>query len=166
MSFWPFGRRTLTPGVWPARAGTWAAAGPNTGKYSTPGTLPIQSSTGRSVESTGINGQVSGTFPSSGDLTLSVGPAGIGTSWALDQAGYGTSVGQSDPSTCAVYVGPQAIQSFIVAQSYAGGGGSVGLAGITIQPGSFIFVVWTGGTPGATASVVVTGNQSVLAAAS
>jgi hypothetical protein len=166
MSFWPFGRRTLNPGVWPARAGTWAAAGPNTGKYSTPGTIPIQSYTGRSAAPIGINGQVSGVFPSSGKLTLNVGPAGIGTSWALDQAGISTSTGAADTSTCAVYVGPQAIQSFLAAQSYAGGGDSIGLAGITIQPGSFIWAVWSGGTPGAVATLLVTGNQSVLAAAS
>jgi hypothetical protein len=166
MSFWPFGRRTLTPGAWPARAGTWAAAGRNTGKYVTPGTIPIQSYTGRQSAPIGISGQVSGVFGGTGDLTLRVGPLGIGTSWSLDQAGISTSVGASDSSTCAVYVGPQAIQSFLVAQSYAGGGDSIGLAGVTIQPGSFIWAAWSGGTDAAVATLLVTGTQSVLAAAS
>ena len=160
---WPFGKRTLKPGAWPARAGTWAAAGANTGKYVSPGAEPIQGYTTRSVAPLGLNGLVTGVF-ADGGVTLRVGPTGAGTSWSLDQAGISTSVGPTDTSTCAVYVGPMAIQSFLAAQSYAGGGDSIGLAGLTIDPGSFIWAVWESGTNGALATLNVTGTVSALAA--
>jgi plastocyanin len=166
MSFWPFGRRTLTPRVWPARAGTWAAAGGNTGKYTTPGPVPQQAYVNHVSAPIGLDGQVTGTFPSSGVLTLSAGPAGVGASWALDQAGISTSVGPTDSATAQGFAGPQAIESFQVGQSYAAGGDTFGLAGITIVPGEFVWVTWTGGTHNATATLKVTGTKTALAAAS
>ncbi len=141
--FWPFGRRTLRASVWPARAGTWAAAGPNTGKYVTPAPVPQQAYTRH--------------------VTLRAGPTGVGTSWELDQAGLSTSTGAADSSTVAVYSGPQAISSFFVAQSYAGGGSSVGLPGLALVPGEFVWAVWSGGTPGASATLKVTGQKNALA---
>ncbi len=161
--FWPFGRRTLRASVWPARAGTWAAAGPNTGKYVTPAPVPQQAYTRHVQAPIGLDGQVMGTIGAGGTVTLRAGPTGVGTSWELDQAGLSTSTGAADSSTVAVYSGPQAISSFFVAQSYAGGGSSVGLPGLALVPGEFVWAVWSGGTPGASATLKVTGQKNALA---
>jgi hypothetical protein len=162
--FWPFGRKTLRASVWPGRAGTWAAAGDNIGKYVTPAPTPQQAFTRQVQAPIGLDGQIMGVIGASGGVTLRVGPAGVGSKWALDQAGISTSTGQADASTCAVYAGPQAIESFFVAQSYAGGGSSVGLPGLSLSPGEFVWAVWSGGVNGANATLKVTGVKTALAA--
>lgn len=162
MSFWPFGRRTLRATVYPARAGTWAAAGTQTGKYVQPGPVPQQAYTSHVQAPVGLDGQVMGVIGAGGSVTLRAGPAGVGASWALDSAAISTSTGASDSSTCAVYAGPQAISSFLVAQSYAGGGDAIGLAGISIVPGEFVWAVWSGGVHLATATLKVTGTKTAL----
>ncbi len=161
--FWPFGRRTLRPGVWPGRAGTWAAAGNSHAKYVAPAPVPQQAFTRRVQAPIGLDGQVSGVIGAGGTVTLRAGPMGVGTSWELDQASLSTSTGATDASTVAVYTGPQAIASFFVAQSYAGGGSSVGLPGLALLPGEFVYAVWTGGTPNALATLKVTGQKNALA---
>lgn len=164
MARWPFGRRTLRPRVYPVQAGTWRAAPGGLVKLRAPGVTPIEAFTGRVQVPIGIDGQASVTVGAGGSATLQVGPQGIGARWAPDQAGIATSVGANDTSTCAVYAGPQAIRPFLVAQSYNGGGDAVGLAGITLQPGEFVFAVWTGATAGSVAQLKVTGDKTVLVA--
>jgi hypothetical protein len=162
--FWPYGGRALRPRVYPASAGTWRAAGGQFSKLRSPARVPIQSFSQRITVPIGIDGQVSALVGAAGSVTLFVGPQGVGASWALDQAGFGTSVGAADTATAAVYVGPQATQPYFVAQSYAGGGDAAGLAGIVLQPGEFVWVVWSGGTSGSTAQLKVSGLKSALAA--
>ena len=161
---WPFGRRVLRPGVWPAGAGTWRAAAGGLQKVTAPGVIPIEAFRRRVTVPIGIDGQASALIPASGSVTLQAGPQGIGASWALDQAGIATSVGPADPATCAIYAGPQASAPYLVAQSYAGGGDAVGLAGYTLQPGEFVFAVWSSGTVGSLAQLKVAGKKSVLVA--
>jgi hypothetical protein len=164
MTFWPFGKRTLRPRIWPASAGTWRAAPGGLRKITLPPVVPIEAYRTRVSVPVGINGQQTGTIGAAGTVTLSAGPAGVGQSWAVDQAGIATSVGASDTATCAVYVGPQATAPYLVAQSYAGGGDAIGLAGYTLQPGEFVWAMWSGGTTGSTAQLNVTGTASVLVA--
>lgn len=159
---WPYGGRVLRPRQYPASAGTWRAAGPFI-KLTRPASVPVQLFTQRISVPIGIDGQVSGPVGAGGSATLVTGPQGIGASWSLDQAGFSTSVGAVDTATAAVYVGPQATQPYLVAQSYAGGGDAAGLAGIVLQPGEFVWVVWSAGTPGSTAQLKVSGMKSVLA---
>lgn len=162
---WPFGRRVLRqPVAYPASAGTWRAAPGGLRKLRAPPVIPIEMFTRRESAPIGTEGQVSAVIPASGTVSLQAGPQGVGARWALDQAGIATSVGAADTATCAVFAGPLALAPFLVAQSYAGGGDAIGLAGYTLQPGEFVFAVWTGGTPGSTAQLKVAGTKSVLAA--
>lgn len=159
--FWPYGGRALRPRVYPASAGTWRASSGFT-KLRRPASVPVQLYTQHLSVPIGIDGQVSGPVGAAGTVTLQAGPQGIGTSWSLDQAGFSTSLGAVDTATAAVYVGPQATQPYQVAQSYAAGGDAAGLAGIVLQPGEFVFVMWSAGTPGSTAQLKVSGIKSVL----
>lgn len=161
---WPFGRRRLAPRAWPVSAGTWQAAPGGLRKLTAPGVIPVEQFTRRVTVPIGIDGQVSGVVGAGGGVTLQAGPAGVGSSWALDQAGIATSVGANDTATCAVYVGPQASAPYLVAQSYVGGGDAIGLAGYTLQPGEFVFAVWSSGTAGSVAQLKVAGAKTVLAA--
>lgn len=161
---WPFGRRVQRPGIWPVSAGTWRAAPGGLVKQQLPPTVPVEAYTRRVSVPIQVDGQAAGVIPASGKLTLQVGPQGVGARWAPDQAGIATSVGAADSSTCAVFAGPAALAPWGVAQSYAGGGDAIGLAGITLQPGEFVFAVWSGGTPGSSAQLKVSGTKTVLAA--
>ena len=96
------------------------------------------------------------------------GPAGIGTRWQAAQAAIYTSVGPADPAQAAVYVGPlptgalSALPQFQVASFLSGGGAQVPLGGVELEPGLYVYAIWTGGTPGALAYLNVTGVKTAL----
>lgn len=121
--------------------------------YNAPAQVPI-----------GPYGFAQGTIAANGTCTLHVGPAGFFASWMLAQASIGTTSGAVDTSTAAFFAqayGPPA-PAQQVGQSYAAGGDQVGLSGIKLVTGEFLFVVWSGGKPGDTATLVLTGVQTVL----
>jgi hypothetical protein len=155
----PFGRGRLNPRVWPASAGTWRAAGP-LHKLTRPSTVGIENYTGRTSVPIGIDGQAQVPV-TSGGATAQAGPSGIGASWALDQAGLSTDAAAADTATAQVFVGPQPTAPYSVATSYAAGGDAVGLAGYTLQPGEFVWCVWSGSS-GTVASLKVSGTKTVL----
>jgi hypothetical protein len=103
------------------------------------------------------------TFTAAGTAQAAAGPSGVGCTWSLDQASIYTSVGPLDAAQAALYVGPLPIAQYQQASSLAGGGAQVALGGITVDPSWFVWVLWTGGTPGALAYLLVTGAKTVLA---
>lgn len=121
--------------------------------YQTPAQVPI-----------GPYGFAQGIITAAGTLTLRVGPAAYGTSWNLAQASIGTTTGAADTSTAEFFAQPYGAPSpaWQVGQSYAGGGDQVGLAGIKLVTGEFLLVVWSGGHTGDTATLVLSGVQTVL----
>lgn len=152
-------RRDVT-GPWaPRRAG--ASVRTVTGRPPRAATAPVSSYTSvvDAVPITG--GQALGTFETT-TLTLSVGPAGLGTIWYPLSAVISTSVGPYDSSQCQVYVGPAGLPTLLQGTLATGGAGTVSLAIPAIQPGLSVIAVWTGGTVGSTASLNVTGTMSAL----
>lgn len=123
---------------------------PSIGAYRRRETVPI----------TGATGQA--TFSAGGAATVTTGPQGLGTIWYPQACTVSTSVGATDPATVTIYLGPQAVLTLVVGQSYAGGGDTVGLSSPPLAPGQFLTAVWAGGTSGAKASLIVYGEQSVL----
>lgn len=121
--------------------------------YTTPAQVPI-----------GPYGFAQGIVAAGGSVTLRVGPAGFGTAWDLAQASVATTTGANDTSTVAFYGQPYGTPSaaWQVGQSYAGGGDQVGLAGIKLVTGEFLFAVWSGAKPGDTATLILSGVQTVL----
>jgi hypothetical protein len=107
--------------------------------------------------------QAQGTVNGAGAATLSVTPQGLGTTWYPSSVVVSTSTGAADNSTASCYIGSIAAQNLQGGQSYAGGGDTIGLSVISMQPGDRIIVVWSGGVPGATAALNVTGTQDVQA---
>jgi hypothetical protein len=108
-------------------------------------------------------GQGQAVVNGAGVATVKVGPQGLGTTWYPAAANISTSTGAADTSTCAVYIGAQAQQNLQGGQSYAGGGDTVALSVISMQPGDLLIAVWSGAVPGATAVLNVTGTQDVQA---
>jgi len=103
-------------------------------------------------------------FPASGAVQAVCGPQVSGDTWSLDQCSVSTSVGQLDAAQCVVFAGPQPLPQFQLAPSLSGGGQQFGLGGVAVPFGWFIYALWTGGTPGATAYLRVTGVKTVLTA--
>jgi hypothetical protein len=107
------------------------------------------------------------TFSAAGVAAAFCGPNTSGESWSLDQCFLGTSVGQLDPAQCIVYVGPlpqpviSPVAQYAVTGSLEGGGSQFGLGGIGFAFGWFVLAVWTGGTPGTTAQLRITGSKTV-----
>lgn len=95
--------------------------------------------------------------------TVRLGPQGLGTVWYPQAATIATSSGASDSSTCTIYLGAQAVLPQIVGQSYLGGGDSVGLTSPPLTPGLFLIAVWVSAHNGDQATLVIYGEQEVLA---
>lgn len=145
-------------------AGSWRAAGGRLVKLRRPPSPPIQDYRHLIQVPIGNDGIAAPVlFGAAGTATAVVGPSGVGASWQAAQANAYTSVGALDPALVAFYFGPLPIAQYQVAANLQGGGAQVALGGTTITPGWFIYAVWTGGTPGATAYLYVTGGKTVLA---
>lgn len=107
-------------------------------------------------------GQAQGVI-AGGVLTLSVGPAGLGTVWYPVQVTLSTTTGPLDTSTALVYLGAQSVPVTLVATVY-GGNGTAALAIPPMTPGQVLTVKWSGGTNGDTAAVNVLGTMDALSA--
>lgn len=97
-------------------------------------------------------------------VTVSLGPAGAGTSWELAQVSIATTTGANDASTCALFIQPAGTpnQNWQVAQSFSGGGDQLGLSGYKMVPGERLYAVWSSAKNGDTASLIVTGLMRAL----
>lgn len=108
-------------------------------------------------------GQVQGTVPASGTISLSVGPQGLGTVWYPAQVTLSTSKGTLDTSTALVYLGAAGTPITLVATVFSGNG-TAALAIPDMSPGQYIIVEWTGATPGNTVAANIIGTQQALSA--
>lgn len=128
--------------------------------FTQPPPTPAQSYT-RRMRVTIPNGIATGVV-AGGTVTLAVGPMGLGSVWYPQSAAITTTTGVTDSSTCLFYVGQIAALGLPVAQSYQGGGDSVGLPVPPVWPGTYVVAVWSGAHDGDTATLTVYGQQDVL----
>ena len=142
--------------------GSWRPGWQGTGQQRTP-QVPIgafsHSITGVPLSGGQAETEVSG----SGAATVSIGPQGLGTTWYPQQVTVSTSTGAADTATAAAYMGSVALSNLQGGQSYAGGGDVIPLGIAQMTPGDLLWVVWTGGNPGDTATINIIGTQDVLA---
>lgn len=116
----------------------------------------------RQLEVPITDGSNSGTVLASGTVTVQVGPQGVGTRWYPTMATISTGTGTADASTAVVYAGTLGVASVQAAQSYTGGGDTIGLNDAELYPGLYVIAIWSGAVAGDTATLVVYGNQTVL----
>jgi hypothetical protein len=102
------------------------------------------------------------TFTAGGTAQALCGPTSGGDVWSLDQCYLATSVGQLDIAQCTVYAGPGTVAQYGVASNLSGGGAQFGMGGVQVPFGWFVWALWTAGTPGATATLRVTGQKTVM----
>jgi hypothetical protein len=97
-----------------------------------------------------------------GTATVTVGPSGVGAKWYPNTATFGTTSGPSTSCFVILYAGFVSQATLLNGQAYSGGGDTAGLAIPQMTPGDVIVAQWSGGIPGDTATLTVTGSQSVL----
>ena len=143
---------------------TEAGALPNTGGSPQRATAVPQQLFRPLVRAPIATGVGTATVSGAGSATVSVGPSGTGTRWYPKKGDIDTTTGANDASTCQIFIGPSVVANdqLGAGQSYLGGGDTFGLSGEMLQPGEFVTAVWTGGKPGDTATLRVTGDQVVM----
>jgi hypothetical protein len=112
----------------------------------------------------GPYGFAQATISAAGAAQVTIGPQAYQTRWELAQASIATTTGAADVATAELYAQPYGPPSapWQVGQSYQAGGDQVGLAGVSLITGEVLIVVWSGGHPGDTATLVLSGTQTVL----
>jgi hypothetical protein len=97
-----------------------------------------------------------------GNGTAGIGPLSAGETWLLGTAACHVLTNNSE-ATCRFYVGGGASPNYFAGGTTWGSTGDSGTAaaGSVIGVGTQVFATWTGGDPGATAYLTVTGTKTV-----
>jgi len=99
------------------------------------------------------------TIPGNG--TAQAGPSFPRESWDVAVASVSASSNAKE-AVCKIYAGPQAAQAwFADGTTWGSTGDSTSNFSAPVYLGSSVFAVWTGGDPGATATLVVTGTRRI-----
>jgi hypothetical protein len=108
-----------------------------------------------------LNTSASVTLNASGAGTVQLGPQAAET-WQLSSAGVTVpSASLSQPPECSVYAGSSPTAGYFVDGTYTGMSNNTGkVSGITIFPGQAVWAVFSGGTPGNTATLSVFGTRT------
>jgi len=123
--------------------------------------VPIGAYTSRATSVPLTGGQNQAAVPSSGNLTLTVGPQGLGTVWYPAQITLSTTTGALDTSVALVFLGSQGVPITQVGSVFSGNG-VVALAIPSVSPGQVLIVQWTGAHPGDIAALNVVGTMDAL----
>jgi hypothetical protein len=106
-----------------------------------------------------VSGQV--VLDGSGNGQVQLGPAITGTSWTPSNVGVLVApTSTTVVSQFKIYNGAPIAANFI-GGTYTGDNNSSAISVGNMYPGSVITGVWTGGNPGATATMTLTGTQNV-----
>src|SRR6266536_3111663 len=108
-----------------------------------------------------MNETASVTLDGSGHGQVKIGPRGHGTVWSPDTASVGCSSNIKE-AVCKLYVGSDASQRNFRDGTFTGSSGDATdkVAG-DIRMNTFIWAVWTGGDPGASATLTLAGTATI-----
>jgi hypothetical protein len=108
-----------------------------------------------------FNESVSVTLDGAGNGTVKIGPKGHATTWSPEVASVRCTTNVLEAS-CRIYVGPDTSQRFFREGTLSGStGDSTGRVTGDIRMNTFIWAVWAGGDPGASATLTVTGTAEI-----
>jgi hypothetical protein len=109
-----------------------------------------------------LPGSVTAVLNGAGAGTARTGPSGARETWYPTNAAVSCSTNVAE-AQCRIYVGDQPIPSNLVDSTLSGSTGDatgrVGAAPVTL--GRYVWAVWTGGDPGAVATLSVTGTRDL-----
>lgn len=104
------------------------------------------------------------TLDGSGAGTAQLGPSSPGEVWRPSQVSVSCSqIVTTGTCQASIYAGAAVGRSTFVDGTFSGDTGETtdAVGGRTLHPGQSVFAVWSGGVPGATATVVVAGKRTV-----
>lgn len=101
------------------------------------------------------------TLDGTGGGVVQAGPRSHGEVWHIIQASVAVSTAASQPKAF-VYVGDRPTQENFADATFIGANNSTTNVAGDIRMPNFVWAVWTGGDPGATATLLVYGTKDVL----
>jgi len=104
------------------------------------------------------------TLNGSGAGTVQAGPATPGEIWSPTQVSVSCSATVTTGTCqCSIYAGAGPSQGTFVDGTFSGDTGDTtdAIGGRQVNPGQSVFAVWSGGVPGATATMVLAGTRTV-----
>lgn len=107
-------------------------------------------------------GSVTVVLNGSGTGTAKIGPSGAFETWQAQAAAVSVATNSAE-AQCRIYLGDSAIAPNFVDSTLSGStGDSTGrVSARPLRLGDYIWAVWTGGDPGAVATLNVTGTRTV-----
>lgn len=111
-----------------------------------------------------LDDSVSVTLDGSGNGTVKLGPISAREIWSPVSASVKTNQTTiTNEARCAIYVGWTATQDNFRDQTFTGSSGDSTdkVGGKPVKSGNFIWAVWTGGDPGAVATLNVAGTKEI-----
>jgi hypothetical protein len=111
-----------------------------------------------------LSATASAVLNGSGAATAQVGPSSQGEVWYPAVVSVSAAeAAVTDEAQCKIYAGPLPIPPYYVDGTLSGStGDSTGRAGgQTLYPGQWIFAAWSGGDPGATVTLNLSGTRVV-----
>lgn len=99
----------------------------------------------------------------SGNGTAQVGPIGAREVWHPENAHVSVQTPVNNEAQCKIYVGDRPIDSTFRDGTFSGSSGDSTdrVSSDVVKVGQYIFAVWTGGDPGQTATLIVTGRKDI-----
>jgi len=107
-----------------------------------------------------LTAKASTVLDANGNGTAEVGPLSFGEQWSNLTAAVRAST-NTDEAICSTYAGAAATPGYFAGATTWGSTGDSTTNLPTVQVGGNVFAVWTGGDPGATAYLTVTGTKRV-----
>lgn len=108
-----------------------------------------------------LNAKAYVTLDGSGNGTAYVGPQSFREQWSGLTASVKVATNTSE-ATCSIYAGAAATQGYFADSTTWGSTGDSTQNLTTVQVGGNVWAVWTGGDPGAQATLTVTGTKTVV----
>jgi transcription elongation factor len=107
-----------------------------------------------------LNAKAYATLDENGNGTASTGPLSPGEQWTGITAAVSVATNVNE-ATCQLYAGAAATPGYLQGATTWGSTGNSGPIGAAVKVGGNLFAVWTGGDPGALATMTVTGTRTV-----
>jgi hypothetical protein len=107
-----------------------------------------------------LNTSASVVLDGNGNGTAQTGPGLPGVSWQPQTIAVQASTNNNE-AECSVYLGIAAIASSLLGATSTGSTGDSTDCTATVWPGQYLIAVWTGGDPGATATMSIFGTKTV-----
>lgn len=101
------------------------------------------------------------TLDGSGNGRAAIGPQRVKEHWQVASASVSVATNNAEAS-CSVYLGSTADATTFLSNTATGSSGDTcSISGIDMQPGMLVTAIWSGGDPGARATVVVKGTYTL-----